>query len=79
MNRVRCPAIAQMLQEEDIQEPQEILEDEAVCARQTIRPKDRGISTSRFDGVILKRGVLEMMPDGYGFLRSSDYNTSHPH
>ncbi|MBN8836876.1 MAG: transcription termination factor Rho [Sphingobacteriia bacterium] len=27
-----------------------------------------------FDGVIPGEGVLEMMPDGYGFLRSSDYN-----
>ncbi|MFN4006641.1 MAG: transcription termination factor Rho [Chitinophagaceae bacterium] len=27
-----------------------------------------------FDGVIPAEGVLEMMPDGYGFLRSSDYN-----
>ena len=27
-----------------------------------------------FDGIILAEGVLEMMPDGYGFLRSSDYN-----
>lgn len=27
-----------------------------------------------FDGVIDSEGVLEMMPDGYGFLRSSDYN-----
>lgn len=27
-----------------------------------------------FDGVIIAEGVLEMMPDGYGFLRSSDYN-----
>jgi transcription termination factor Rho len=27
-----------------------------------------------FDGIILGEGVLEMMPDGYGFLRSSDYN-----
>ena len=26
------------------------------------------------DGVIEGEGVLEMMPDGYGFLRSSDYN-----
>lgn len=26
------------------------------------------------DGVITGEGVLEMMPDGYGFLRSSDYN-----
>ena len=27
-----------------------------------------------FDGIIVSEGVLEMMPDGYGFLRSSDYN-----
>ncbi|MBR2648736.1 MAG: transcription termination factor Rho [Sediminibacterium sp.] len=27
-----------------------------------------------FEGVIPSEGVLEMMPDGYGFLRSSDYN-----
>ena len=27
-----------------------------------------------FDGVVEATGVLEIMPDGYGFLRSSDYN-----
>ncbi len=27
-----------------------------------------------FDGIIESEGVLEMMPDGYGFLRSADYN-----
>ena len=27
-----------------------------------------------FDGIISNEGVLEMMPDGYGFLRSPDYN-----
>lgn len=27
-----------------------------------------------FDGAVFSEGVLEMMPDGYGFLRSSDYN-----
>lgn len=26
------------------------------------------------DGIIEGEGILEMMPDGYGFLRSSDYN-----
>ncbi len=34
--------------------------------------------TNRFnielDGIIEGEGILEMMPDGYGFLRSSDYN-----
>jgi transcription termination factor Rho len=27
-----------------------------------------------FEGIVISEGVLEMMPDGYGFLRSSDYN-----
>ena len=27
-----------------------------------------------FDNIIAANGVLEIMPDGYGFLRSSDYN-----
>jgi transcription termination factor Rho len=27
-----------------------------------------------FDGIVISEGVLEMMPDGYGFLRSSDFN-----
>jgi len=27
-----------------------------------------------FDNVIINEGILEIMPDGYGFLRSSDYN-----
>jgi transcription termination factor Rho len=29
---------------------------------------------SEFDGIVTSEGVLEIMPDGYGFLRSSDYN-----
>ncbi len=27
-----------------------------------------------FEGIVTAEGVLEIMPDGYGFLRSSDYN-----
>ena len=30
--------------------------------------------TYDFEGILTGVGVLEMMPDGYGFLRSSDYN-----
>ena len=33
------------------------------------RPKE-----FHFEGIIANEGVLEIMPDGYGFLRSSDYN-----
>ena len=38
------------------------------------QPKKEPAFTVDFDGVIESEGVLEMMPDGYGFLRSSDYN-----
>ena len=34
-------------------------------------PRDREYE---FDGIIVNEGVLEIMPDGYGFLRSADYN-----
>lgn len=34
----------------------------------------KGDSSMDFDGVISNSGVLEIMPDGYGFLRSADYN-----
>ena len=30
--------------------------------------------TFEFEGIIVSEGVLEIMTDGYGFLRSSDYN-----
>jgi len=35
--------------------------------------KNKGLDYE-FEGIIESEGVLEMMPDGYGFLRSSDYN-----
>jgi len=40
------------------------------------KPKKGNFNHSdfEFDGIIESEGVLEMMPDGYGFLRSSDYN-----
>jgi len=37
-------------------------------------PRRETVFNIEFDGVIMGEGVLEMMPDGYGFLRSSDYN-----
>ena len=37
--------------------------------------KKKNLATIReFEGLIENEGVLEMMQDGYGFLRSSDYN-----
>jgi len=43
--------------------------------QQRFQPQKREpIFTVEFDGMIMGEVVLEMMPDGYGFLRSSDYN-----
>jgi transcription termination factor Rho len=43
--------------------------------QQKVYPQRRNDNFNiEFDGVIQAEGVLEMMPDGYGFLRSSDYN-----
>jgi transcription termination factor Rho len=67
-------AIAQMLQEEYIQQPE--MDEEQVQQFQP-RPqfkKEQPVFNIEFDGIIQGEGVLEMMPDGYGFLRSSDYN-----
>jgi transcription termination factor Rho len=38
-------------------------------------PQERKPENSyNFDGIVVSEGVLEIMPDGYGFMRSSDYN-----
>lgn len=61
---------------------EEITQEEAPAAEETAPPVAPKVYPQRreqvfnieFDGVIMSEGVLEMMPDGYGFLRSSDYN-----
>ena len=73
-------AIAQMLAEEDNQEqePETDMEDEEESfqapTKQYSQQRQQPAFNIEFDGVILGEGVLEMMADGYGFLRSSDYN-----
>src|ERR1043166_2462208 len=53
----------------------EATEDTGPSQASKIYPQRRDqIFNIEFDGVIMSEGVLEMMPDGYGFLRSSDYN-----
>lgn len=37
-------------------------------------PQEPPMPQYNFDGLLTASGVLEVMPDGYGFLRSSDYN-----
>ncbi len=70
----------------DVEEPAELEELSAVAeAPRTTEKSSVQISkyypqrreqafNIEFDGIINAEGVLEMMPDGYGFLRSSDYN-----
>ncbi len=73
-------AIASLLQEEDIQQQQpELQQNESnqqnpYPSKQYQQRRDNQAFNIEFDGIILGEGVLEMMPDGYGFLRSSDYN-----
>ncbi len=38
------------------------------------RTEERKEKPYEFEGIIYNTGVLEIMPDGYGFLRSADYN-----
>jgi len=45
----------------------------AAPAPQPVQQK-KAESTFDFTNIITSNGVLEVMPDGYGFLRSSDYN-----
>jgi transcription termination factor Rho len=64
----------------DTAEAQEIISDNGTTEETPAQPakvypqrRDQAFNIE-FDGVIMSEGVLEMMPDGYGFLRSSDYN-----
>ncbi len=72
------PMFAKLLQEEDeVQQPEVQMPEETTptsTPRQIPQRRDQPSFNVEFDGIILGEGVLEMMPDGYGFLRSSDYN-----
>jgi transcription termination factor Rho len=69
------PLFAKMLAEEDSQQPEvQLPEEPQPQQKQYPQRRDQSSFNIEFDGVILGEGVLEMMPDGYGFLRSSDYN-----
>jgi transcription termination factor Rho len=71
-----APALIELLKNED--EEEELMEEPPLNEPQhrhnkTFQKKEPAFNIE-FDGIILAEGVLEMMPDGYGFLRSSDYN-----
>ncbi len=58
---------------EEAQAPENNLTQDEAPAKQLYIKKEP-VFNVEFDGAIQGEGVLEMMPDGYGFLRSSDYN-----
>jgi transcription termination factor Rho len=57
----------------ETQAPENSVVQEEASTKQLFIKKEP-VFNVEFDGVITGEGVLEMMPDGYGFLRSSDYN-----
>ena len=68
-----------ILQESDEQQQQQTQQQEAPAQQGGYRPqfqprREHPNFNVEFDGLIQAEGVLELMPDGYGFLRSSDYN-----
>ena len=59
------------------QEPKEVQEQPAQQPQpqgQQQKQQKKQEPVIEFEGVVEATGVLEIMPDGYGFLRSSDYN-----
>ena len=56
--------VQQQAQQQQAQQPQQ--------AQQ--QPKPQKPKAPEYEGTVEATGVLELMPDGYGFLRSSDYN-----
>ena len=66
-----APALVELLND-DL--PQNDSQQNGGSGQQRFPQRRESTFNIEFDGVILGEGVLEMMPDGYGFLRSSDYN-----
>jgi len=63
------------IQDEETQQQPEVTSPSTTDQHPKSYPTRRdAVFNIEFDGVIMAEGVLEMMPDGYGFLRSSDYN-----
>lgn len=44
------------------------------AVREDQRRREQLVAFTEMEGVVTTQGVLETVPDGYGFLRSSDYN-----
>jgi transcription termination factor Rho len=73
-----APSLLELIKDEDLEQEEEMTLTPATNGHQqhqkSLLQKKEPAFNIEFDGIILAEGVLEMMPDGYGFLRSSDYN-----
>ncbi|MEO6219410.1 MAG: transcription termination factor Rho [Ginsengibacter sp.] len=70
-----APGLVELLNDENDEEIAEPVNNDVYQNQQkSYQHKKETSFNIEFDGIILAEGVLEMMPDGYGFLRSSDYN-----
>lgn len=63
-----------LVNEAPVQEPVNGTPQQPEQPQRNFQQRRNEVFNIEFDGVIMAEGVLEMMPDGYGFLRSSDYN-----
>jgi transcription termination factor Rho len=61
-------------QPQQSQQPANSNEPPAREFQQDRQQQSRINNIKEFDGAVINEGVLELMQDGYGFLRSSDYN-----
>lgn len=59
---------------EDNKAENETAKQEPAKQKQTKNTEKQEKPLYNFDNILVGTGVLEIMPDGYGFLRSSDYN-----
>ena len=61
-----------------VQQPQNTVQENKKSLEPKEERKDENTSPRpakvEYEGIVEAQGVLEIMPDGYGFLRSSDYN-----
>jgi transcription termination factor Rho len=69
------------IQTEEVSTTTSVLPEERIEKEERFERPKRSMTGSRynanikeFDGIITNSGVLEIMQDGYGFLRSADYN-----
>ena len=62
------------VQPAEAEKPQPQAQPHQPLNRRPPREEKQSTFNLEFEGIVASEGVLEMMPDGYGFLRSSDYN-----